>query len=96
MPIAQLLAPVLAFLLREVVVKFVVMAAIFIAVSELMPLVLGFVAPFILPGSLTSAFSAISAGVWFFLDLARLDYGLPLMISAYIARFSVRRVPVVG
>lgn len=96
MPIPVLFAPVLAFLLREVVVKFMVMAVFFVVLTELMPLIIGFVAPFILPESLSSAFSSIPAGVWFFWDAFRFDVGIPLFISAYVARFSIRRTPVIG
>lgn len=96
MALPALLAPVVSFLLREIVIKFVVLAAIFLVVAELMPLVLEYLAPFILPASLTEVFQRIPPGVWFFWDAFRLDYGIPLMLSALIARFSIRRLPVVG
>lgn len=96
MAIPAFLAPVFAFMLREVIVKFLVMAVIFVAITELMPLVIGYLGNFINPGGLSSAFSAIPAGVWFFWDVFQFDVGVPLVISAYVARFSIRRLPFVG
>lgn len=94
--VAPIVASALSWLLREVVLKFVIMAVLFAVVSELMPLVLGYVAPFIAPAGLTDVFRQIPPGVWFFWDAFRLDYGIPLMLSALVARFCIRRLPVVG
>jgi hypothetical protein len=38
----------------------------------------------------------LNAGVWWVLDLFNLSYGVPLLISAYVARFLIRRLPVIG
>ena len=46
--------------------------------------------------NLTSTFTGLDPGVWFFLDFFALGYGVPLMISAYITRFLIRRLPVIG
>ncbi len=96
MNIPLLLAPLLSFLLREVVVKFVVFAAVFALVVFLVPFAVSYIAPFIGTGSLTSAFGALGPGVWWFLDMFNLAYGVPLVVSAYVARFLVRRLPVIG
>lgn len=96
MPLPVFLAPVVTFLLREVIIKFFVMAVLFVVIAELMPLVVNYLVGFVNPGGLTSIFSAIPSGVWFFWDAFRLDVGIPLYISAHVARFSIRRVPVVG
>ena len=96
MPLPAFLAPVVGFAFREVVIKFLVLTAIFVAVVELMPFVLGKVLPFANAGNLTVLFSQIPPGVWFFIDFFRIDVGLPLMISAWVARFLIRRTPVIG
>jgi hypothetical protein len=46
--------------------------------------------------ALTNAFNGLPAGIWYFIDLARLDFGIPLVLSAFIARFLIRRLPVIG
>jgi Protein of unknown function (DUF2523) len=45
---------------------------------------------------LTSAFSLLPPSIWYFLNLFNLTYGIPLIIGAYITRFLIRRIPVIG
>lgn len=89
-------APVVAFMLREVVAKFVIFAGVFGLVAILVPVAIGYILPWLGASSLSSAFSSVSPGVWFFLDFFQLSFGLPLLVSAWITRFIVRRLPVVG
>lgn len=96
MAMPLLLAPVVTWIFRDVVVKFLVFAAVFALVAFLVPKAIAYLGNFINPGGLTSAFSAVGPGVWFFLDFFQLGYGLPLVISAYVARFLIRRLPVIG
>ena len=93
---SPLLAPVISFLVREVIVKFVIFTAVFALVVVLVPKAVGYLSPFISGGSLSSAFSGLPAGVWFFLDFFNLGFGLPLLISAFVARFLIRRLPLIG
>jgi hypothetical protein len=86
----------LRWVFREAVVKFVVLAAVFAVVSVFMPMAFGYVLPFLGTSALSNAFSRLPSGVWWGIDMFRLDYGLPLLLSAYIARFMIRRLPVVG
>lgn len=90
------LASLVSWIFRGVVIKFVVMTALFGLMEFLVPKVIGWVAPFISGGSLTSAFSVLPAGVWYFLDFFNLAFGVPLILSAYVARFLIRRLPVIG
>lgn len=96
MQILALFAPVIAYFTREVIAKFVVFTAVFGLVAILIPTVIQAIAPYISTGSFTSAFSAVSPGVWFFLDFFQLGFGVPLLITAWITRFTIRRLPVVG
>lgn len=96
MPLPAFLAPVVGFAFREVVIKFLVLTAIFVVVADLMPFVLGKVLPFANVTSLNALFSQIPPGVWYFIDFFRIDVGLPLLISAWVARFLIRRTPVIG
>jgi hypothetical protein len=96
MLLAPLLAPVVGFLIREVVVKFIVFTSLFALVAFLVPKAIGFLSPFLGLSSLSSAFTGLPAGVWFFLDFFNLGFGVPLLISAYVARFLIRRLPVIG
>jgi len=51
---------------------------------------------FINPAMLNSAFSAVHPSVWYFLNLTGALNGLGLVISAYISRFLIRRIPFIG
>jgi len=92
----QIFFIVVSWVIREVVVKFLVIAAIYAALVLLVPMVVGFITPYISTAGLNSAFAAVPDGVYFFFYYMRLDVGLPLLISASIASFLIRRLPVVG
>lgn len=96
MPLPAFLAPLLTSLISAVVVKFVVFAGVFALVGFLVPKVVGLLGPYVGTGTLTSAFNGLGPGVWFFLDFFALGYGVPLVLSAFIARFLIRRLPVIG
>lgn len=59
--------------------------------AELVP-----VPSFLSAGSVQSAFSSIPSSVWWALDATRADVGIPLVLGAYVARFLLRRIPVIG
>ena len=92
----QILWIVVSWLIREVIVKFIVMAGVMAVIVELLPIALGLTDSFTSTGYLSSLFSGLPAGVWWFLDVFRLDVGVPLVISAQVARFLIRRIPFVG
>lgn len=82
------------FLVRQIVVKGVILFAIFAVVAELTTVLVG-----LLPtndGGLASAFASLPSGAWYFLDLFQVTAGVPLVISAYVTRFIIRRFPVIG
>ncbi len=89
-------APVIAWIFRTVVIKFLVLAALFAVLAIVIPLAISYVVPFIFTTSLNSAFSGVDSGVWWVLDFFALDFGVPLIISALVARFLIRRLPFIG
>lgn len=91
-----ILWPLLTWVLREAVVKFLVFTALFVLLAFLVPKAIAFVSPWIGTGGLSSAFSGLGGGVWFFLDFFQLAYGVPLMIAAWVTRFVIRRLPLIG
>lgn len=86
---------VLGFVLRGVVVKCVVFGALFAVVTGFVA-VLQSAGLFPSASSLSGAFGGIPAGMWYFLDLFRFDVGIPMVLSAYGARFIIRRIPFIG
>ena len=89
-------AALISWLLREVIIKFLVFTAVFALVAFLVPYAVEQLVGFISTTALTGAFNQVPAGVWYILDLFRLDYGLPLVLSAIVARFLIRRLPFIG
>lgn len=91
-----LLWPIVTWIFREVVIKFAVFTALFVVLAFLIPKAIGLVSPWIGTSGLTSAFAGLGSGVWYFLDFFQLGYGVPLLISAAVTRFLIRRLPVIG
>ena len=89
-------APIITWIFRTLVIKFLILTAIFAVLAIVIPAAITLIAPHISTSGLTSAFSGIDSGVWWLLDYFALDYGVPLMISAYVARFLIRRLPMIG
>lgn len=81
------------WLVRSVLVKFVVMFALYTATTEIIP-VLGSMLPSL--GSLQGLLNNVPPSVAYFLNLCRFDIGLSMVISAYATRFLIRRLPMVG
>lgn len=96
MQILAILWPAVSFFLRVVVVKFFALTGIFAIMAVVVPAAISLIAPKIGTGGLSSSFSGLSAGIWWVLDAFSLGYGLPLIISAFIARFLIRRLPIIG
>lgn len=90
------LSPLVGWIFRGLVVQFLVVSAVVSVVVFLVPFAVDQLSAFIGDAGLTSAFASLPAGVWFFIDLMRLDFGLPWVLSAFVARFLIRRLPVIG
>lgn len=88
--------PLVSWIFRGVVVKFVILSAVFAVMALVVPLAIEQIAPHLGVNSLSSAFGGLGSGVWFFLDFFALGYGLPLIIAAYVTRFLIRRLPLIG
>jgi len=86
---------VLGFVVRSVIVKFALYFGLFFVTTEFIQVLSG---AGILPtaGSLTGALGGIPEAVWYFLDLFNVSAGIPLVLSAWVTRFIIRRVPLIG
>lgn len=81
------------FAFRSILVKFFTFFSLFFIVTEFVELLVP-----LLPGAsdLVSAFSVQAPGVWYFLDLFNISYGVSACLSAFVTRFIIRRIPVIG
>ncbi len=84
---------ILSFVLRSVLVKFVVFFGVWFLVSNLAPVLGG-----LLPNasSLTTALGGLNSGIWWLLDLMQFSVGAPMVVSAMVYRFLIRRIPLIG
>ncbi len=84
---------VLAFLVRSILVKFVVYFALFFVTTEFISVISD-----ILPtgSDLSSALGGVPSDVWYFIDLFNVSTGIPILLSAWVTRFIIRRIPVIG
>lgn len=96
MALQAVLWPVVSWIFREVVLKFVVFGVLFALLTLLMPLVIAQITQFVDVQNINSAIANVPTGVLFFARLFRFDVGIPLVISAFVSRFLIRRIPVVG
>ena len=85
----------LGWLVRGVVVKFVVLAAIYYVIAWIAESVLNQLDISPLTG-LQTVIDGIPTGVLWFMGLFRLDIGLPLVLGAYLTAFVIRRLPIIG
>lgn len=84
----------ISFIFRSVVMKFVVMFGLFFVVQEFVPILLSLINVSPLP--LVELFAQLPDSVWYFLNLFQVPTGISLMVSAIIARFIIRRIPLIG
>lgn len=78
---------------KSTMVKFVLFFGLFFVTSQFIELMVPH-----LPGAsaLQSAFANLSPGLWYFLNMFQIPVGVPMVVSAYVTRFMIRRIPVIG
>jgi hypothetical protein len=69
---------------------------VFGLMALVVPMAIALVTPFLDLSSFNAALGGMPQGFFFFAALARLDFGMQLVFSALIARFLIRRLPVIG
>jgi hypothetical protein len=83
----------LGWVFRVVIVRFVVLVALAAVVAEMAQVLIGLLPSWM---SFAGLFGGFTPLLWYFVDMFRLDYGLPIIVSAYVTRFLIRRIPVIG
>jgi hypothetical protein len=84
---------ILTWLVRSVLVKFVLFFGLYFVTTEFLQVIAS-----LLPNasSLNGSLSAIAGNTSYFLDVFALQTGLSLVVSAYVTRFVIRRIPIIG
>lgn len=93
----------LAFVFKQVIVKFVVIFAVYFViaafVNTLASLMGGTTSCCSItfdPAGLTAALSQLPPGIWYLLDLFSFTQGACLVMTALVSRFLIRRIPFIG
>ncbi|QHJ56862.1 DUF2523 domain-containing protein [Escherichia coli] len=81
------------FLLRSVIVKFTVFFALYFIVQEFVPLILDMVNRQL---PLLALISSIPDSLKYFFSVFKVIDGINIILSAFVTRFIIRRIPVIG
>lgn len=84
---------ILAWLVRSVLVKFVIFFGLYFVTSEFVGIVSGLIPD---GSSVDGVLSGIGSATWYFLDAFSITQGISMVVSAYATRFIIRRIPVIG
>lgn len=90
-----LLSSIFGWLFRTVLIKFILFSALFLIVSEFASYLSTKISA-VTPDSLNAALSSLSPAMWYFIDLTMFSVGFPMIVSAYLLRFAIRRIPILG
>lgn len=85
----------LSWLFSTVIIKFLIFGAVFLMVTEVIPLIINIFLPSDM-GDISSLISGVPSEVGYFLAPFQIGMGIKAMLSAYLARFIIRRLPFVG
>ena len=85
---------VLGWLVRSVLVKFVVFFALFYVTTEFVEVLVSSVLPE--SDGLFSALAMVSPGLAWMMNLMLIPQGLTVMFTALVTRFIIRRIPLIG
>lgn len=85
----------LQFLLQGGIVKFVLFSGLYFVITVLGGALKSKLSDLGLDG-IGSMFSGLPSDVLFFMGVFRLEIGLPMIIAAYVLRFAIRRIPIIG
>jgi hypothetical protein len=85
----------LSFVMQGSIIKFFLFTGLYYIVSELGSLLTQKIDKTGLT-SIGSLVSGLPADVLFFMSVFRLEVGLPMIIAAFVVRFAIRRLPIIG
>ncbi|QWT40832.1 DUF2523 family protein [Dickeya dadantii] len=91
--IISALNSILGWAFRTIVIKFIFFSAIYLFVSEMIPLLQERLPTAI---NISDIFQQFPDSVWFFANLVMLPYGIKIILSAWLTRFIIRRIPLIG
>ncbi|QIG06224.1 DUF2523 family protein [Proteus sp. ZN5] len=82
------------FIFKGIVAKFFLFFSLFYITTEFIPIIIEWFLP--KSTNLSDLFNSLPDAIWFFLNLLQFPFGVPLVISAMVTRFIIRRLPIIG
>ncbi|MHC5570271.1 DUF2523 family protein [Proteus mirabilis] len=82
------------FIFKGIVAKFFLFSALFYVTTEFIPIIIDWFLP--KPTNLAELFGSLPDAIWYFLNLLQFPLGVPMVISAMLTRFIIRRLPIIG
>lgn len=83
----------LSFIFRSVIYKSIFFFGFYFVVTEFFSY-LSTRLPTV--SALSQAFANLPPSFWYFADFFGISTGLPLILAAYVLRFCIRRIPLIG
>lgn len=85
------------FMVRSIIAKFFVFFALFFIVHGFTQVMMQYIIPASMGSeNLDGLFGNVTEGMWYFLDVFAFPVGFSAILSAYVVRFIIRRLPVIG
>jgi len=92
--ILKFLVSVFSYIFSAFAIKFLVFGVIFIVITDVIPI---FLQVFMPEGvDIQALLSGIPSDVAYFLSFFRIDFGIKAILTAYVSRFLIRRIPFIG
>lgn len=88
--------PILTWIFSTAVIKGVFLTIITALITLLFSLLWDFWPDWATPDFIKNSLNTIPSGMWWFLDLTNISFGMPLVMSALFTRFIIRRLPFIG
>lgn len=90
-----LLTAVFGWLMRTVILKVFVFAVLFYVSTEFSQYLITKLATYD-SNNFDSLFANFTPAMWYFFEFGALDIGLPMIFSAAVTAFCIRRLPIIG
>lgn len=91
----SIISAALTWIFQTIILKFVAFTVLYVIVSSFVSYLLGKLSAYG-PTDMLNAMNSFTPAMWYFFDITMFTQFFPAMISAYILRFSIRRLPVIG
>lgn len=84
------------YLLSAGVVKWLLMALVLYGASFLVDFLVSLLPDYLSASEVSSLYDSVGGQVGYFLDYFQVNVGISMLLGAYVTRFMIRRIPILG